>query len=69
MGIVSDVIMFIFDIFFNILGIAISIALVVAVGKIVLSIVGELLGYAWKTIHKPSFDKFQAKFKQRKVKK
>jgi hypothetical protein len=65
----NDAVLFVFGLFFDILAVAVTIALIVAVGKIVLSIVGGLLGYAWESIHKPSFEKFQAKFKQKKVKK
>jgi uncharacterized membrane protein (DUF485 family) len=65
----SDILLFILNVCGNLIGLAIAIAIAVAILKFTFSVVQELLSYSWKAIHKPSFDKFQNKLKQRKAKK
>jgi hypothetical protein len=66
---VSDILLFILNVCGNLIGLAIGLAIAVAILKFTLVVLKELLSYSWKAIHKPSFDKFQNKLKQRKVKK
>jgi hypothetical protein len=66
---VSDILLLILGFCGNMIGVAIAIAIAVVVIKFTLSIIGELLSYSWKAVHKPSYDKFQTKLKNRKVKK
>jgi len=46
---------------FNAVGVAILLGISVAVAKVAFGIIWEILSYVWRTIHKPSHDKFSKK--------
>lgn len=63
---ISAIFTIIMKVIFNLVGVAILVGITGAVGKVAFDIIKDIAFYAWKTVHKKSFDSFVKKQKEKK---
>ena len=63
---ISAIFTMIMKVIFNLVGVAILVGITVAVGKVAFDIVKDIFIYAWRTVHKSSYESFLKKQKEKK---